>query len=66
MGAATDSYTTMRSVNDLFTSFNEFSNIAEARCTIRISEEYVFTPDMSESVCGSSALASVLLQRDDS
>ena len=34
MGAATDSYTTVRPVNDLFTSFNELSDVAEARCTI--------------------------------
>lgn len=34
MGAATNSYTTVRSVNDLFTSFDELSDIAEARCTI--------------------------------
>lgn len=38
MGAATDSYATVRSINNLFASFDELSDVTEARCAICISE----------------------------
>ena len=64
MGTTANRDAAVGAVHDLLASFDELGNIAEIRRTVRIGEQNILTPDVSEAVGHPAALAAVLLQRD--
>lgn len=63
MGTATDGNATVGPINNLLNTLDKLLGITESRCAVCISEQSIFTPDMSKAVGNSTTLAAVLLQR---
>jgi hypothetical protein len=62
MCTTADCHTTQRPVDNFFAALDEFPHVAEARCTICVSEQRILSSDMSQSMGDTTSFASVLLQ----